>query len=377
MVRLRPWCRAAGGTAPRPHDVLCLGPLEEGTACADWNIENASTTQGVLPLRIDVDLLNRLFPALGQCVPVVQAAEIVATTRLVGMVCPGLRSLYVSLDLKQVDGGDGHEFTYGIKRSNPRLGTVHLAVAGPTLQGVLTTFVRPRPQPQPSMVEVREALGAATFSGQRAIVVGGSRGIGEVTAKCIAAGGGSVVITYLRGEADARRVVEEINGAGGRAYAISLDCLHIPSRLDEQFAPLGVPTHLYYFATPPIPVTAKRVFAIAEFRLMVQYYVEGFASLVQAVYSLSGGGLTVFYPSTVFLNQPEPGTGEYCAAKAAGESVCAHLGQVLPGTRFLAPRLPRMRTDQTVSILPLKMREPLAVMAELLRQMEDDLPKTI
>jgi len=219
------------------------------------------------------------------------------------------------------------------------------------------------------MAEVRETLGDVDFSGHRAIIVGGSRGIGEVTAKCIAARGGSVAITYLHGEDDAQRVVAEIAAAGGRAFAFALDCLHPPSHLGAQLDRLGAPTHLYYFATPSIPVNPKRVFSMADFRKMSQYYVEGFAGLVQAVHPLAAGGLTVLYPSTVFLNQAEPGTGEYCAAKAAGEAVCAHLGKVLPGIRFLTPRLPRMRTDQTVSILPVKSLEPLAVMAELLRQM--------
>ena len=362
-----------GSWGQAPRSAARPGIMRTVGLCEEWNIDDAATTRGVLPLEMDTELLNRLFPALARFIPSIQAAEIAAATRLVGMVCPGLRSLFMNLDLKAVTGdGEAMGLAYGIKRANPRVGTVDLEVAGPTLQGVLATLVRPRPQPQPSMGEVRKALAGACFSGQRALVVGGSRGIGEVTAKCIAAGGGSVVITYVRGEEDARRVVDEIIEAGGRAYSILLDCLQPIAGIDEHLAGLGVPTHLYYFATPSIPVNAKRIFSAAAFRRMAQYYVDGFAGLVQAVYPLSAGNLTILYPSTVFLNQAEPGTGEYCAAKAAGEAVCAHLRKVLPGTLFVMPRLPRMRTDQTASILPVKSLEPLAVMADILRRMADD-----
>jgi acyl dehydratase/NADP-dependent 3-hydroxy acid dehydrogenase YdfG len=354
-----------------PVSMTVLGASVNREACADWDITDAASTSGTLPLGIDGNLLRRLFPSLAQCLPAIQAAELVATTRLVGMVCPGLQSLFLSLDLQSgVEQAAPAELAYRVKRANPRVRSVDLAVTGPTLQGVLATLVRPRPQPQPSMSEVRTALGEAYFAGQRALIVGGSRGIGEVTAKCIAAGGGSVAITYLRGESDARRVVEEITAAGGNAYAICLDCLQPSSGLDQQLQPLGTPSHLYYFATPQISLKPKQLFSASVFHEMSRYYVDGFAALVQALHPLSGGNLTVFYPSTIFLDQPEPGSGEYCAAKAAGEAVCRHLGSVLPGTRFLAPRLPRMRTDQTAGVLPVKSLEPLAVMAQILREMD-------
>jgi NADP-dependent 3-hydroxy acid dehydrogenase YdfG len=355
------------------RNVVVPEGLGNRSACEEWNFGKGAETRGVLPLQMDANLFRRLFPALARSIPHVQAAEIMATTRLVGMVCPGLHSLFVSLDLKPTTGdSNATELAYGVRRVNPRVKSVNLAVSGPTLQGAVASLVRPSPQVQPSMSEVRQALGDISFSDQRAIVVGGSRGIGEVTAKCIAAGGGSTVITYFRGEKDAKRVVEDIKAAGGRAYAVALDCLQPISRLDELLSQLGAPTHLYYFATPPISVNAKQAFSAAIFREMAMYYVEGFARLVEAVHLLSANGLTVCYPSTIFLNEIESGTGEYCAAKAAGEYVCRFLGKALAGTRFYAPRLPRMRTDQTMSILPVKSLEPLKIILEVLRLMKGD-----
>lgn len=355
-------------------------PLPEGTpesaptpVCPDLSFAEAAACGGTLPLAVDRGRLERLLPSVARLLPTVQAAELLASTRLVGMVCPGLHSLFSGLQLAAAQGGGAPEMKYSVRRSNPKTGGLDLTVAGPSLEGLLNTFVRPRPQPQPSLAEIGARIEGRPFAGQRALVVGGSRGLGEVTAKCIAAGGGSVAITYRKGAGDANRLVEEMTAAGVEARAIQLDCTApaaaIGQALASQLEGWAPPTHLYFFATPVIPVDAKRVFSAAVFQELARYYVEGFGELVQAVYAMAGGGLTVLYPSTVFLEEPEAGTGEYCAAKAAGEALCRHLEASLPNSRFFLPRLPRMRTDQTVGIMPMKTREAAEVMAEVLLRM--------
>jgi NAD(P)-dependent dehydrogenase (short-subunit alcohol dehydrogenase family) len=55
------------------------------------------------------------------------------------------------------------------------------------------------------------------------MVTGGSRGIGAATARLAAARGLAVCVNYTSNEAAARRVVEEIEAAGGRAIAAQAD----------------------------------------------------------------------------------------------------------------------------------------------------------
>ena len=339
--------------------------------CAELDSTQAGAAAGILSLAVDEELLHKILPVLSQCLPAIQIAELLATTRLVGMECPGLHSLYLSLNLISRETPEpGAGLAFLVKRSIPKLGSVELEVTGPTMQGVLATIVRPRPQPQPSMDDVQAAISAGSLAAQRAVVVGGSRGIGEVTAKCIAAGGGSVVITYLQGKDDADRVVDEITRAGGSAAAVRVDCTQLSPETDRQLAVFGAPSHLYYFATPRIPVNKMYAFQSAVYRDLSRYYVEAFAELVERLYR-RGESLTVMYPSTIFLDEPKAGTGEYCAAKAAGEALCRHLQKALPKTRFHTPRLPRMRTDQTSGIIPGRSLEALDVIAGILKRIED------
>ena len=53
-------------------------------------------------------------------------------------------------------------------------------------------------------------VGPTEFAGSTALIVGGSRGLGALTAKILAAGGGKVIITYATGRADAEDLTEEI-----------------------------------------------------------------------------------------------------------------------------------------------------------------------
>jgi NAD(P)-dependent dehydrogenase (short-subunit alcohol dehydrogenase family) len=197
------------------------------------------------------------------------------------------------------------------------------------------------------------------------LIVGGSRGLGELAAKLVAGGGGSVTITYAVGESEAAAVVAEINAAGGSAAMLRYDAL---SPAAPQLAGLADVTHLYYFATPRI--VASESFDAAAFDAYARVYVTGFHDLVTAMKEHSAERLRAFFPSTVFIDDPPKEFGNYVAAKAAGEALCAYLDKHEPGVTALAVRLPRMLTDQTASLVAVETTPAIDVMRPLVERVQ-------
>ena len=345
-------------------------PRQEPRAVA---MDDAGGASGSVPLYLDAVCAARLFPHLFGTVSPLQLAELLATTRLVGMECPGLHSLYSSLDVNfhadECGNGAFSALNYNVAKLDPRYGFVMMNINSANMTGKVDAFFRPAPQSQADCGSLHEIVNRGEFAGQRALVVGGSRGLGEVAAKLLAAGGADVKLTYHQGAADARRVVDEIASSGGLAGCLPLDVLDRDSRIDE-LLDQWTPTHLYYLASPFIARGKASGFSGPLFEAFCNYYVLGFSRLVE---QLSARGLRrVFYPSTVFIDELPPEMSEYAAAKIAGEELCRFLLNAHPGIVIHKPRLPRMFTDQTAGFVPGEKEDPVPVILEHLRSMVND-----
>ena len=364
------WIRARWHPAERLATEVLPPPPREPAVCRELTAAEAAAAAGRVPLQLDGELAARLFPTLVRLLPPRQLAAILATTRLVGMECPGLHSIFSGLELEFAAKRAGApEMRYRAAGGNPRLGLVLLGVEAPGLRGRIKAFYRPRPRAQASFADIRRGVAPGEFAGQRALVVGGSRGLGEVAAKLLAAGGAEVVVTYHRGEGDAQQIVADILAHGGRASCLSWDVLGpVPGLTAPASAP-APPLHLYYFATPFIFGGVKGRFSAERFRTFSEHYVAGFERTVRALWP---SGLTkVLYPSSVAVGAPPADMAEYAAAKAAGEALCEVLQRSQPGLVIYKPRLPRLATDQTASLLPLCEPAPAPVILTHLRCLRD------
>jgi len=321
---------------------------------------------GTVELMVDEAVLGASFPRLNQVLPVDQIAILLGSTRLIGMECPGLHSLYSGLNLTfDEPANGGSSLSWQVRHFDERFARLSIEVAGCGARGTLVAFVRPRTVAQPSYVAIREAVAPGAYCGERALVVGGSRGMGEVCAKLLAAGGAEVRLTYARGLEDAARVVAEIVEGKGRAAAASLDVLNPPADLSTVLGDRWVPTHLYFFATPLIQV-GTGLFSARLFADYSSYYVDAFLRLVYAVRALAPDGLAVFYPSTVFVDEMPRDFAEYALAKAAGEAACRFLSCNDPGLSVLVERFPRVSTDQTAALLAKQTLDPIAPLVGIL-----------
>lgn len=330
--------------------------------------------EGQVPVRLNRTLSQQLFPALSAAPQGLSLiAELACTTRIVGMSCPGQHSIYAELHLERHTGTHASAagaMPYWLKRADPRFRSVRIEVLGPSWRGVLQALFRAPPVAQPALAELASLVAAGRFAGQRALVVGGSRGLGELTAKLLLVGGAEVTLTYAGGQQDADRVCHEAAVAGFSARAWRLDLLStLPDDLASTIAASRF-THLYHFATPQIAKTPAGGWSSTLFDRFSRFYVHGFAEVVRALAAGNDGGVQqLLYPSTVFLDVPAKGFAEYCAAKAAGEVLAEHLA-LTHRLRVHTPRLPRLQTDQNSSYLGVEGLAPLPVLLALLQDMQ-------
>jgi acyl dehydratase len=305
---------------------------------------------GSLTLWADRDATSSEFPDLVARSGLRTAAELLTLSRLVGMHCPGLRSLFSGFELeRRASFLPPGAWRYAVTRVLPGTSLVQIDVESARLAGRLDTFLRPAPQLQPAYAEVAERVEPGEFAGQRALVVGGSRGIGEVTAKIVAAGGGLAVATWHTGREDAEALAAEIRAGGGRCETLACDVEHPGPVLGELQERDLLPTHLYYFASPRMYAERRGGFCPELHARFAAVYVDGLAALLLGCRNLAGRELAVFYPSTAALDGPIERKDEYLTAKSAGERLCREFGDADPKLRVRAPRLPRIATDQTRS----------------------------
>lgn len=313
------------------------------------------------------EALATRFPNAARLIGAGAVATLGRLSFYVGMVCPGLHSVFSSLRFGPTEQAAADaDLELLLKRYDPRF-KLFIVDFGGALQGQLRAFLRPPPQPQPGTRELMTQVAFGEFRGTRSLVVGGSRGLGEMTAKLLGAGGGEVLVSYAAGAADAQRVAADIIDAG-QAHAGTL-------RMDlstDRFEPPPIEGPLdavFYFATPRIFRKKVGLFDAAHFDDFCRFYLRHFEALCLWLESRLGDRPVIVYlPSTVFITERPKGMTEYAMAKAAAEVLADDLNRTLKRVRVVHTRLPRLATDQTTSILGLTMESNARTLLPVVRQ---------
>jgi acyl dehydratase/NAD(P)-dependent dehydrogenase (short-subunit alcohol dehydrogenase family) len=314
-------------------------------------IETKATVGESLDLFWPDKLGKHLFPALATTQSLDSLAALLASTRVIGMKVPGEHSVFLSLDISFTPHPEiTKPFTYRVmeyRKSSQRLG---VAIAGAAGHGMLWALVRPSPIAQPDMANVKQLIPPNRFLGRRVIVIGGSRGLGEIAAKVLAAGGAEVALSYRLGGDDAKKVVLDITASGGKAACFQFDSAS-PDWEKNLTAHCAQFNHLCYFPTPPIVGGDGSTFNAELFGKFCDVYVAGFVNVAQWLARQNAGQFSVFNASTVYVESPPLRNLEYAAAKAASEACCRWLAGAYPKAHVYAARFPRLNTDQTASFL--------------------------
>lgn len=342
-------------------------------ACRELSLAEIAGSSGTIRLAATPDKIRAHFPNAARWLGIDRVAGLLCLSRLVGMECPGLHSLFSSVSIECLSGDTPQFLEYQVVWVDRRFRLLKMDVNGLGLRGRVEAFVRHPPITQMTVTEVSKLVKRNEFSGQRALIVGGSRGLGELTAKLLAAGGGHPVITYAVGKHDAERVAAEITQWGGLCEILKYD---VKARPKEQLESMTAPiSHLYYYATCPIFLRKTKCFDSRIMKTFLDFYVRGFYDLYTALQAMGIRDLYAFYPSSIAVEDRPREMTEYAMAKAAGEVLCADLNRFSPGIHVISVRLPRLLTDQTAAFVPTQKANSAELLLPIIRKVQAIQPR--
>jgi 3-oxoacyl-[acyl-carrier protein] reductase len=158
------------------------------------------------------------------------------------------------------------------------------------------------------------------LEGKVALVTGASRGIGAAIAKRLAADGASVAITYTKGADTAASVVEDIERAGQKAFAIQADATDaaaVGAAVEKTVATFGRLDILVNNAGTAIPKKFEEA-TLEELDHMIDLNVRGtFVATQAALKHMKSGGRIIMIGSCVGERCMTPGLVPYAATKGA------------------------------------------------------------
>jgi hypothetical protein len=345
-----------------------LEPVRFSHAPLNLSLEQMAGRSGCLSFQTKPGDATVLSPAATKWLGAPRIAALAASTHLVGMICPGLHSIYSEISVQAcAESFPKGSLAFRVTETDPRFGTVEQEIVSGGLTGTVQSIVRPQPVQQTTMGSLTGVVGPSEFDGRVALIVGGSRGLGELTAKLIAAGGGHVIVTWQTGQGDAEKVAQEIRSAGCRCETLAYDAR---KPAVEQLAALTLaPTHAYYFATPAIFKFQPEIFDPERLKEFLAVYVDGFWQLARALRARQPR-LSLFYPSSVSVIERPKGMTEYAMAKSAGEALCVDMNVSLAPMHVTVGRLPRLPTDQTASATAVETADPIETMLPFIREVQ-------
>ena len=322
--------------------------------------------RGTVLLPADGGPLADVFPRLAAGQGADGLRGLAGLSTLVGMKCPGLCGIFTGFSV--TFGVAADTLTYRVTRFDRRFSRITMVVEGP-LNGTVEAVVgRPEPSP-PTNADLLELVKSGEFAGERPLIVGGSSGLGAVTALLLAAGGSHPVISYHRSKQAAEHIAARIDALGAACDVISLDARNPAEGLAALAALSWNGTHAYYFASPRIFRRRVELYQQKDLRDFTQFYIDGFYDLVRGLMHDRGQTpLTIFYPSSTAVADVSADLFEYALSKHAGEMLCRRLEKKYKQLSIIVERLPRIDTRQTHAFLQVPALAPHSAMLPVIRR---------
>jgi hypothetical protein len=341
-----------------PNEPVAFLAYDPQKCVEDFSINDALSTHGIDTGVVNAFGIEKLFPNISLNLLHSDIDLLLMMTRTIGMKCPGSRALFRSFHWNHLPNQDQEVKSYRVSKIDKRFDLIEIEFIANSVVAKALVKVRQAPARQPSSEYIGGFVASDEFKDVRALVIGGSRGLGELTVRILSCGGADVLFTYLKGESDSIKLAS--------SFSEKVDCRFFDARNPDERSMkellLFRPTHLFYFATPSIQRQFAKEFSEVLYQDYRTIFLDGFKFLSTQL-KLSAA----LFPSTTFIDTKETGFDEYIQAKLDGEKFCETLNQ--SSKCFVVyDRLPPLVTDQTSALLGIDTDSNVEVLIPLIRK---------
>ena len=277
--------------------------------------------------------------------------SILMSTRVIGMKCPGLNSIFNSLELTFTQQSQDNSTTCFCDCSINQFNSCTIKINSKHCFGILRAFVRPKPIIQNSIRLLKKNNYILNnLKNKKVLVIGGSNGIGSQCCKILSLSGAQVLFTYYRDKDAAKKLKDEIDSECQQKINYhQFDILNYSVDTINKLKLFSAEV-LIYFATPKINDKHSKQLSANIFKEFTNCYIFQFDKLINEI------GIrnlkVIFSPSSSAIEDLPQNMLEYALAKSAFETYMRILSKF--GIKVLCPRFPRVHTSLSQSILNIK-----------------------
>lgn len=352
----------------RNIDISYTGLAAEACQAEELTFLQIQNASGSVKVPGSDNSIRSLFPNCSRQLGLNTVQGLLALSQIVGMRCPGRRGLFSGFELRIRNKSVRKPYlSYKCVYANKSLGFSRLVVLGYGIEGLVEAYFT---LPKDKLVKIYPESTTRQYSESNALIIGGS-GLGHTCALLLANGGAKVCVTSrskpIKGTPTFDLLEKYIN-----VSSRILDVTDSASVHEFTSNVCGEIRSIYYFPTPRIFRRRLRILSETDTFDFLNYYVFSFVRLIETLYMSNkcSKDVSIFYPSSIAVEDANPNQFEYYISKLAGEEACTLLKKKYPRINLIVVRLPRLETDQTNSFIQISSSDNLSCLAEIVEKTE-------
>ena len=294
-------------------------------------------------------LLKNIFPKLNIKLNSNLISILLSLTRIVGMKLPGKYSIFSSFNISLFNEINlDNSLNFKLNEYDPRWGYLIIDFYNKFCSGEIRAFERPKPTFQPSYKDIKKKLKKLNFRNKKALVIGGSNGIGEVCVKILSYYGAKVTFTYFKDQKNSKCIKNDCQNK--YLKFIKFDANNFNEKKLVQLINKEKFDQIYYFATPKIFNEQSDQINVDILNKFFKFYVLSAINLLNLIDDKTSKKINFLLASTVVTDQKtyDNNLKEYTLIKKFSEQIFnLNIFQNIKVNIF---KFNRVKTNQTISI---------------------------